>query len=201
MENNSLAGQVVRLRKDRGLSQDKLADLASINLRTLQRIEKGETEPRGDTLRLIATALEVPIENLFCSQERKDRPDKEDAPEKEDKGFLQFMNLSALAYWIFPLGNIFLPLLLWYLKKDQVKGAKELGKRIVNFQLTWSFVTFFLLAIAISSSILHLPISPSYIWIILPVFLIGNSALILLASFQLIGGKEKIFSASLKIIR
>ena len=34
------------IRKQKALSQDELAGQANINIRTLQRIEKGETEPR-----------------------------------------------------------------------------------------------------------------------------------------------------------
>ena len=196
MENNSLAAQIARLRKESGFSQEKLADLASINLRTLQRIEKGETEPRGDTLRLIAAALEVPVENLFSSS------DKKEAPEKEDKGFLHLMNLSALAYWIFPLGNIFVPLLLWHMKKDQVKGARILGKKIVNFQVTWCLLAYGGFFLAMLTKILHIPgVSPTVAFGLAAMMYLMNPILIMIAAGQLRGGAENVFSFGLKVIR
>ncbi|QEC52273.1 putative Tic20 family protein [Anseongella ginsenosidimutans] len=215
MNNSSLAQEIIALRKSKRLSQEKLAELASINLRTLQRIEKGETEPRGDTLRLIAAALEVPLENLFYAlekkdaqekkdpQEQKDVPEKEDLPEKEDKSFLHFLNLSALSFWFIPFGNIFVPMFLWHIKKDQVKNARNLGKRIINFQITWSLAAFLLFCYLIMAKIMHLQLffPPIVGWLMLPGFYILNTFLILLASYQLNSGREKIFSASLKIVR
>ena len=47
------------LRKRRGLSQEELAEKSGLSLRTIQRIENGETDPRGDSLRRLAAALET----------------------------------------------------------------------------------------------------------------------------------------------
>lgn len=202
MNSSSPAKQIADVRKSKGLSQEKLAERASINLRTLQRIEKGETEPRGDTLRLIAAALEVPVETLFGASE-KERLETNAMPEKEDRGFLQFMNLSALAFWVLPLGNIAVPMLMWQLKKDQVKGARTLAKRIINFQITWSAVTFLFLVLFIVMKILHISlfIPPIITWLTIPAFYVLNTLAILLASIQLIKGREKIFSIALRIVR
>ncbi|MEM6841193.1 MAG: DUF4870 domain-containing protein [Bacteroidota bacterium] len=38
---------------------------------------------------------------------------------------LHAINLSTLPYWVFPLGNIILPLILWIINKDKVKGANQ----------------------------------------------------------------------------
>jgi transcriptional regulator with XRE-family HTH domain len=98
MDHMSLAEKIVAVRKSKGFSQEQLAEDASINLRTLQRIENGETEPRGHTLRLLAKALDRPIEDFL------------NFTKQEDRSYLQLMNLSALAFWMLPLGNI---LYLW----------------------------------------------------------------------------------------
>lgn len=45
MKNTELAQKIKELRTRKGLSQEKLAETAQINLRTVQRIEAGETEP------------------------------------------------------------------------------------------------------------------------------------------------------------
>lgn len=46
------------LRKDKGLTQEQLAEKCKVNVRTIQRIESGEVMPRSSTLRLIIEALE-----------------------------------------------------------------------------------------------------------------------------------------------
>ncbi|MEJ0029194.1 MAG: helix-turn-helix transcriptional regulator [Bacteroidota bacterium] len=47
------------LRKAKGLSQESLAEITKISLRTIQRIESDSTTPRPYTLKAIATALDV----------------------------------------------------------------------------------------------------------------------------------------------
>jgi transcriptional regulator with XRE-family HTH domain len=46
----TIGAKILEIRKRKGLTQEELSDLAKINLRTLQRIEKGETGLRGNTL-------------------------------------------------------------------------------------------------------------------------------------------------------
>ena len=52
------------LRKLRALSQDELAGTAGIGRATLSRIERGETGAHGRTLRRLAEALGVSVEEL-----------------------------------------------------------------------------------------------------------------------------------------
>ena len=64
MNRESLANNLKQLRKKKGFSQQELAALSQLSLRTVQRIEKGETEPIGHTLTQLANALEVSPEQL-----------------------------------------------------------------------------------------------------------------------------------------
>ncbi len=52
------------LRKLRALSQQELAEAAGIGRATLSRIERGETGAHGRTLRRLAQALGVGVEEL-----------------------------------------------------------------------------------------------------------------------------------------
>ncbi|WP_291864233.1 helix-turn-helix transcriptional regulator [Maribacter sp.] len=52
-------------RKVKGLTQEELAELAKVNLRTIQRIENSENEPRGKTLVLICEVLDIDLEDLL----------------------------------------------------------------------------------------------------------------------------------------
>ena len=67
MSNNlNLAKNIERLRKAKGLSQEKLARLADVANNTLIKMESGENQnPTLDTLKKVAKALGVSIEELI----------------------------------------------------------------------------------------------------------------------------------------
>jgi transcriptional regulator with XRE-family HTH domain len=56
------------LRKLRALSQQELAEAAGIGRATLSRIERGETGAHGRTLRRLANALGVGVEELVRAE-------------------------------------------------------------------------------------------------------------------------------------
>ena len=63
---NNIAKTVKRLREKAGLSQEKLARLADVSNNTLINIEAGKQDnPTIETLKKIATALNVAIEDLI----------------------------------------------------------------------------------------------------------------------------------------
>ena len=51
--------KIKELRESKGLSQEELCENSGISLRTIQRIENGESVPRGSTLKTIASSLNV----------------------------------------------------------------------------------------------------------------------------------------------
>ena len=65
MKNSKLSERVTELRNRKGFSQEVLAEDSGLSLRTIQRIENGETTPRGDTLQRIAKGLGVTSEELI----------------------------------------------------------------------------------------------------------------------------------------
>ena len=65
MEFKILAKKLKELRALRGMSQEYLADESRVGLRTIQRIEKNESEPTGETLKRIAIALDVELSELI----------------------------------------------------------------------------------------------------------------------------------------
>lgn len=128
MKNLILAKRVKELRNRRGYSQELLAENSGLGIRTIQRIENGETEPRGDTLRRLANALDANPEEII------------DWSITEDKGFLTALNLSSLGFILFPLLGILIPLILWISKKGKIKHLNHISKEILNFQITWTIV-------------------------------------------------------------
>lgn len=130
MSKSELSKRVRELRSRKGLSQEQLAENSGLSLRTIQRIENGETEPRGETLKRLMNVLEVAPDDLM------------DWSIAEDKGFLTAVNLSALGFFVFPLLGILIPLIMWISKKDKLKDINKIGKEILNFQITWTIIVF-----------------------------------------------------------
>jgi uncharacterized Tic20 family protein/DNA-binding XRE family transcriptional regulator len=130
MSKSELSKRVKELRSRKGLSQEQLAEISGLSLRTIQRIENGETEPRGETLKRLMSALDAAPDDLM------------DWSIVEDKGFLTAVNLSALGFFVFPLLGILIPLIMWISKKDKLKDINKTGKEILNFQITWNLLVF-----------------------------------------------------------
>ena len=75
-----IAGNVVRARVRAGLTQEKLAELADLDLRFLQRVERGKTNLSVAVVVALADALGVSPGSLFkratLPEVRRGRPPK-----------------------------------------------------------------------------------------------------------------------------
>lgn len=65
---NSIGQKIHERRKAKGLTQEELADLSKVNLRTIQRIENNENTPRGSTLSVLCEVLQLEMEELQRSE-------------------------------------------------------------------------------------------------------------------------------------
>jgi uncharacterized Tic20 family protein len=137
-----ISEKIKDIRTAKGYSQEELANKSKLNLRTIQRIENQETEPRGKTLQLICLALGTTTEEIL------------NYGTKEDKSFMVYYHFSVLALMIFPLGNIILPFILWVAKKDTIKNIKQDGKPLLNFQIVWTILTYTILMTGIMGKII-----------------------------------------------
>ncbi|MGM0635443.1 MAG: DUF4870 domain-containing protein [Bacteroidota bacterium] len=135
--------KIRQIRKQKAWTQEDLAELAQVNLRTIQRIENSENEPSGKTLQLICSALEVNIEEVM------------DFGKETDTSFLLFFHLSVLSFILIPLGNVILPLILWINNKNKIKELNKLGVNILNFQIIWSILVFISIIGFAYSKIMH----------------------------------------------
>lgn len=48
-----------------------------------------------------------------------------------------YFELLQFTAFVFPLGQIFGPLILWLVKKDSDPVADAVGKQVINFNLSW----------------------------------------------------------------
>lgn len=143
------AARIQAIRKSKGLSQELLAERSGVSLRTIQRVEQGETVPRGHTLHALATALGVSLED-FRAEPMPALPVAAAAPAaaspepgllRSDPEFVQLLNLSALSLLVLPLLNIIVPLVLWR-RGRHILHAAEVGRRVLGFQILWQLGCF-----------------------------------------------------------
>jgi transcriptional regulator with XRE-family HTH domain len=71
-----LARALRSLREQRGRSQEALAHEAGVTLRTLQRIERSQSNPTWSTIRRIAGALDVTLTELAGAIEQPPSSDR-----------------------------------------------------------------------------------------------------------------------------
>jgi transcriptional regulator with XRE-family HTH domain len=77
MTNIEIGDAIRRKRKERGISQQELAELASLNYVTISKYESGKVEPGARALARIATALDVTTDELLGRTEEQEE-DAED---------------------------------------------------------------------------------------------------------------------------
>lgn len=136
-------------RNAKGLTQEQLAESSNISIRTIQRIEKGLSKGSMYTLKELANTLEISNWKLLLEESKSlNVPEINHAIKKFDA---RTMNLSSLAVFVIPLGNFIFPLILYIKAKDK---TDENMKKILSFQLIWSLVTIF--SMALMPLLLHL---------------------------------------------
>ena len=146
------------LREQKNLTQTELAEKSGLSLRTIQRIESGQSL-KGFTLKAIAQTLETEPENLFSQEEKDIQIDR-----------AKLINFSALAGLIIPFGGIIFPAILTYRTQDSVN--RELGKSVIGVQIILAFV--------ISVFLILSPFIQHWFSIRFPLFLVPLMAFIIL---------------------
>lgn len=150
--------KVKLLREQKNLTQTELAEKSGLSLRTIQRIESGQSL-KGFTLKAIAQTLETEPENLFSQEEKDIQIDR-----------AKLINFSALAGLIIPFGGIIFPAILTYRTQDSVN--RELGKSVIGVQIILAFVISVLLILS--------PFIQHWFSIRFPLFLVPLMAFIIL---------------------
>lgn len=143
MKTASLSESLIYQRKLKGYTQEQLSEKTTVGVRTIQRIEKGETQPHLQTVKLLAAGLDIEVNDLLPI----DNPNEENI---QRKWMLLLHGIPFLGF-IIPFGNILFPLFLWIHKADDNKVYDEHGRAVVNFQLSMvlyvviSLISFFIL--------------------------------------------------------
>jgi len=132
MKKRSLAQNLIYQRKLKGFSQEDLSHKTNVAVRTIQRIEKGETNPHLQTIRLLAAALEIEVEDLMVLAHPK--------TENLQKKWLLLLHGMPILGLVLPLCNILFPLFLWIHKREDNPIYDSHGRTIINFQITMTLL-------------------------------------------------------------
>ena len=186
---NEIGKKIREVRKKKGLSQEELAESAKVNLRTIQRIENNESEPRGKTLNLICEVLDINAEDIL------------DYGKQTDKSYLIIFHLSVIVFLAIPVGNIILPLILWMNKKDKIIGLKEVGANLLNFQIIWSIIAFLSITTFAFFKIMHYGYYPILFYVFIGLYALNIILPIIFAIKTNNGIKENLYPNIIKLIK
>ncbi|WKK67065.1 helix-turn-helix domain-containing protein [Lutimonas zeaxanthinifaciens] len=191
MDNSQLAIRIKELRSQKGMSQEFLAEESGLSLRTIQRVEKGESNPTGDSLKRLANALNITPDDLL------------DWAIREDKKYLTYLNLSALTFLFFPLLGILIPFMIWTAKRGKIKNIDKLGKDLINYQITWTILLFLILVLllAISRTGLIESITLSTFFIVIALLYLINVISIWVNTIRISNEKNVVYSPQIRFLK
>lgn len=120
-------GELIKqLRIKKGMTQEELAARTDISVRTIQRIENGEVDPRAYTLQSIASALEVNFEVLAVGE----ADGGQGSTNNQNTRWLGILHLSGLLLLVVP------PIFIWLWKRERVANMDAHAYDIINFQIS-----------------------------------------------------------------
>ncbi len=173
--------KIKELRIKKSMTQEDLADKTDLSVRTIQRIENGEVDPRMYTLSVIAKALETEVEEFNENTEHI----KQQKIKSENQKWFALMHLSGIGCFLLP------PIILWIWKKDSIEGLNEHAVKVINFQLSmWVYL--------FSSTILIIFIIGIPLLIALGMF---SSVLILFNTLKTLSKQETNYPFSIRFLK
>jgi transcriptional regulator with XRE-family HTH domain len=145
-------------RKEKGITQEELADLSQVTVRTIQRIEYGESVPRSYTLKAIAKALNLSYERLTAVEARQHPVDLKQQSE-DTLHFLRIFNLSCFSYLVLPWVHFLVPIFLLKRQRNIGGNALAFGRKIIRQQMYWVAVLQLLMLLTFSYNYIQVTIS------------------------------------------
>ena len=134
-----LSQKIALLRKQKGLTQEQLAERAGVTVRTIQRIESGESIPRAYTLQNLAKSLEVEFEEFMAvqNQDMITQTLTDQTSYDENKTFLKILYLSSFSFLFIPLIHFLVPIFVYKNSKIKDQNTLRRGRKIIIEQVYW----------------------------------------------------------------
>ena len=106
--------------------------------------------------------------------------------------WIMLCHLTALAFLIgIPFGNIIGPLIIWLVKKDQMKPVDEAGKESLNFQISMTIY-------AAVAAILSLIVVGVFLLIAI---IVVDVVLVIIASVKANSGEKYVYPLTIRLIK
>jgi transcriptional regulator with XRE-family HTH domain len=134
--------ELKKIREQKNLTQEELAEKSGISVRTIQRIEAG-TEPKGYTLKTLASSLEISEKDLLIADVLKDEIIVEEPilmvekVEVFNSTLIKIINLSSIPFAWFPIANFLPPLLIMLFTKER----SQIVKQIISLQIFLAIIS------------------------------------------------------------
>ena len=129
MTTQSIAKNLTYYRRSKGYSQEELSKRTNVTVRTIQRIENAEVNPHLNTIKLLAAALDIEVDELL--------PLKNPKQETIRKKWLLLLHATPLLGMFIPPCNVLIPLFLWIHKREDSPLYDQHGRKIINFHITF----------------------------------------------------------------
>ena len=138
MKQPDLGLKVSELRKEKGFTQEQLAEDCEVTPRTIQRIESGEVEPRPFTRNSLSNVLEFDLGKNDVGNERL---------------VVAALHLSSM------FCIVLIPLVIWTWLKTRSFQIDKHGRQVLNFQISITLALFagvFCLVIGLPAGVIFL---------------------------------------------
>lgn len=112
-------------------------------------------------------------------------------PSKDDRMWGMLCHLAALAKYVFPVGNIIGPLIIWLIKRDQSWFIDDQGKESLNFQIS---MTIYLIIAGLSILVL-------VGIVLLPLLLLVDLILVVIAAIKANEGTAYRYPLTIRFIK
>lgn len=136
-----------------GMTQEQLADRAGITVRTVQRIENGQTVPRTYTVHALAEALQVPFGDFYTTSAP---PSDSDAVH-----FLHILHLSCFSYLVVPWVHAIIPAYILKRHPQLSPETRTIAQRIIRRQLYWTIALQGMMLLTLAFNLLQAVWNPS----------------------------------------
>tara|TARA_R110002020_G_scaffold135568_3_gene302761 strand:+ start:2012 stop:2641 length:630 start_codon:yes stop_codon:yes gene_type:complete len=138
------------------LSQQGLAELSGVSIRTIQRIENGTSTGSPYVIRSLCKSLNIDPAYLVTNPDphteetityiSETTPGADLAKSPYDRR-VKYINFSALSILCFPFLNLIVPAVLYFVFKKSLSSPhnKEAALKIISFQILWSVLALILM--------------------------------------------------------
>jgi uncharacterized Tic20 family protein len=123
--------------------------------------------------------------------------------DQKNRNWAMGCHLAALALYIgIPFGNIFGPLIIWLIKKDEIPLVDEQGKESLNFQISLILygVAMVILIALFSFTIVLIPLAAVLAILLMAIGLV-NLVLIIYAALKVSNGESFSYPLAIKFFK